>query len=94
MDYGQMMGYPDAVTWVEVHAPDEDGKSQVLARMRYERDKTRPVKPKFSKGKYGKQYDSWICGNCGTWGLQVSWDFCPNCGYRIGWDNPRCLTAL
>lgn len=49
------------------------------------------AKPKFHKGKYGKQYDSHTCGNCG-FGLEVIYDYCPKCGCRLLWDSPRCLT--
>lgn len=49
------------------------------------------AKPKFHKGKYGKKYDNHTCGNCGH-GIQVHYDYCPKCGFRLLWDNPRCLT--
>ena len=49
------------------------------------------ARPKFRKGIYGKQYNSHSCGNCGR-GIDVVYDYCPQCGYRILWDNPRCLT--
>lgn len=49
------------------------------------------AKPKYRKGKYGKQYDSHTCGNCG-YQISVTYDYCPKCGYRLLWDNPRCLT--
>ena len=48
-------------------------------------------KPKFRKGVYGKQYDSHSCGDCGHV-IAVINNFCPNCGCRILWDEPRCLT--
>ncbi len=48
-------------------------------------------KPRFHKGVYGKKYDSYSCGECGH-GIVVQNDYCPNCGYRILWDSPRCLT--
>ena len=92
-DHGQMMGYSDAIRWVEEHAPDSPEKGHVLARMRYERDKTIPVKPRFSKGVYGKKYDQWICGNCGRWGIDVGFNYCPECGFEIGWNTTRCLTG-
>ena len=89
--YGQMVSYPNAIKWVEEHAPDGPEKGCVLARMRYQCDMAVPVKPRFSKGKYGKKYDDWVCGNCGQWGMTVTYNYCPNCGFRIGWDEPRCL---
>ena len=51
-------------------------------------------KPIFHKGRYGKQYDYWTCGNCGsTVKHDVVENYCCNCGYKILWDNPRCLTG-
>lgn len=51
------------------------------------------AKPKFHKGKYGKKYDTYTCGNCGsTLKGGVSENYCCNCGYKIIWDSPRCLT--
>ena len=48
-------------------------------------------RPKYHKGIYGKKYDTHSCGNCGH-GVDVIYNYCPSCGYRILWDNPRCLT--
>lgn len=50
------------------------------------------AKPKFHKGKYGKQYDSYTCGYCGHQLKDINDNFCWNCGYRILWDSIRCLT--
>lgn len=50
-------------------------------------------KPKFHKGRHGKKYDYYTCGNCGAEVKHgVVENYCFNCGYRILWDNPRCLT--
>lgn len=49
------------------------------------------AKPRFRKGHFGKKYDRHTCGNCGA-GLDVYMDYCYKCGFRILWDNPRCLT--
>lgn len=46
--YGTMTGFSDAIDWVERNAPEDDRKSQVLNRMRYERDKSEPVRPKIN----------------------------------------------
>ena len=83
--YGQMMGYLNAIIWVEENAPDEPEKEQVLARMRYEADRTMPVQPRFHKGINGRKYDSWACGNCGRGNMDVGWKYCPNCGFRVVW---------
>lgn len=52
------------------------------------------MKPKFHKGKYGIKYDHWTCGQCGQMlKHDVGENYCWNCGYRVLWDNPRCLTG-
>ena len=49
-------------------------------------------KPKYHKGKHVK--DWWTCGQCGTTVFDgVTSNFCMNCGCRIRWNNPRCLTG-
>lgn len=51
-------------------------------------------KPKYHKGIYGPSRDYWTCGQCGfTVKRDVVENYCCNCGYRILWDNPRCLTG-
>ena len=58
---------------------------------RYEKMNT-GYKPKFHKGKSVK--DWWTCGQCGATVFDgVTSNFCMNCGYRIRWNNPRCLTG-
>ena len=54
------------------------------------------IKPKYHKGKSVKDWHT--CGQCGVTVEQsgadaVLNDFCWNCGYRIKWDDPRCLTG-
>ena len=49
-------------------------------------------KPKFHKGKYGKKFDYHTCGHCGAT-VDVIYDYCFKCGFRILWDNPRCMTG-
>lgn len=80
--YGRMVGYSDAIAWVEA-LPESETKGYVLARMRYEADKAKPVKMRFIKGRYGHKYDSWQCGNCGSGILEAHWKYCPNCGFAI-----------
>ena len=51
-------------------------------------------KPKWHEGHYGKKYDYYTCGQCGaTVKYGVGENYCYNCGYRIVWDSPRCLTG-
>lgn len=49
-------------------------------------------KPKFHPGHYGKKFDYHTCGQCGAT-ISVIYDYCYRCGYRILWENPRCLTS-
>ena len=83
--FGPMVGCESAITWVEnLKEVDEEIKVRVIRRMRYEFNKDMPVKPKFHKGKYGKKYDYFTCGQCGFC-IDVTIDkFCPNCGYMVG----------
>lgn len=80
--YGMMCSYNDAIAWAE-RQPDSTVKDCAIRRMRYERDKTMPVRPKYHKGHYGKKYDTWSCGNCGAGLPEAHWRFCPNCGFAI-----------
>ena len=59
---------------------------------RYEKMNT-GIRPKYHKGNHIK--DWWTCGQCGaTMSCGVISNFCINCGYRIKWDHPRCLTGV
>ena len=54
------------------------------------------IKPQYHKGK--SINDWYTCGQCGAMlnkaaSDDVLNDFCWQCGYRIKWDNPRCLTG-
>lgn len=58
---------------------------------RYEKMNT-GIRPKYHKGNHIK--DWWTCGQCGaTVSCGVISNFCMDCGYRIKWDHPRCLTG-
>ena len=81
--HGRCISFDQAITWAEGQ-PDSTVKGWALNRLRYERDKARPVPPKFHKGHYGHKYDHWTCGNCGAGLNEAHWKFCPNCGYKIG----------
>lgn len=63
-------------------------------RFAYHIDQASPVKPKYHKGMHGRKNDTWTCGNCGC-GItyDVMQDFCSNCGHRLAWEHPRCLTG-
>lgn len=50
------------------------------------------AKPRLNKGVHGKKYDNYTCGECG-FVLQITDNYCPNCGTRCLWDSPKCLTG-
>ena len=84
-NYGLMVGFNDAIKWVEqLPCPESEAemKSRVLARMRYERDQNVPVPATKHKGKYIRDY--YTCGNCGA-GIDIGNRFCSNCGFAIRW---------
>ena len=102
--FGTMMGGDDALKLLDqIYAKinplkEEKGFLESFPRMRnrfaYHIDQAKPVKLKYHKGKYGSKYDSWTCQNCGcTITHGVIQNFCWNCGHRLAWDNPRCLTG-
>ena len=100
MAIGTMMSEKDALELLEVEVADAvaqcginaDRYERALNRIRYRFAQTERIKPRFNKGKYGKKYDNYTCGNCGHTILEIGYDYCPNCGYGIAWDSPRCLT--
>lgn len=62
---------------------------RILALSQYE-----GTKPKLVKGIYSKKHSYYKCGNCGaTLKHDIVENYCFNCGYRVLWDNPRCLTG-
>ena len=82
-DYGTMVGYNSALTWVSnLKNVDDNIKQRVLARMAYEFDKDIPTPIKKHKGIYGSKFDHATCGNCG-FGAAAFYNYCPNCGFKI-----------
>ena len=90
-----MCGIAEAIEWLETRTlKTDDMPGRIVNRLRYIQAKDEGVKPKFHKGHYGKKYDSWTCGNCGSVIRgDVGDNYCQNCGYRILWDSPRCMTG-
>lgn len=63
----------------------------IINRLNYHRSQAEGVKPKYHKGDCIK--DWYTCRNCGV-RVEITFNFCPGCGYRIRWDSTRCLTGL
>ena len=105
--FGTMVGGEEALNILDQIFPmvvfknkkEEIEITELFTRMRnrfaYHIDQDAPVGLKYHKGKYGSKYDSWTCSNCGC-GITYSviQNFCWNCGHRLSWDNPRCLTGV
>ena len=95
----RMISEADTMELLETHVADAVQECGVdveeyeyaLNRVRYRFAQCVPVAPKFHKGKYGKQYDSYSCGNCG-YTVGVPDKYCPNCGYMIDWR--RCYEQV
>lgn len=63
----------------------------IINRLEYHRNQAEGLKPKYHKGDSIK--DWYTCRNCGV-RVEITYNFCPGCGYRIRWDSCRCLTGL
>lgn len=72
----------------ECEFPEAD---QIINRLEYHRKQAEGVKPKYHPGMVLKDY--YTCRNCGV-RVEITFNFCPGCGYRIRWDSTRCLTGL
>ncbi len=82
--YIPMVGCDTALTWVEnLKDVDPHIQQRVLARMSYAFRRDIPVKPKFHKGKNGKRYDYYTCGQCGSSITLPIDEYCSKCGYAI-----------
>lgn len=42
-----------------------------------------PLEPTFHKGRSGKKYDHYTCGNCGFGVTEAFIKYCENCGQRL-----------
>ena len=42
-----------------------------------------PLEPTFHKGRSGKKYDHYTCGNCGFGVTEAYIKYCENCGQRL-----------
>ena len=95
MSRGTMCSIDDAISYLRGIQPGTDETpARIINRLQYMRAKENGVKPKFHPGIFGHKFDSWSCGNCGSIiKKDVLENFCSHCGYKIKWENPRCLTG-
>lgn len=80
---GFMMSYDKAIEWLEAIKVGDDqdyNKARVLARMKYERNRLRPITAnRLHTETFG---DICTCGNCGN-GVGIMDEYCRKCGRRI-----------
>ena len=85
---GRCVSAEEAIEIFRARMPQDPKEAEryerALNRFIYCAERIRPVKPKFHKGQYGKKYDSYTCGNCGTT-LNIIHKWCYNCGYKVDW---------
>ena len=87
---GRCISGPDAIAFFERlgDAIDDDVKTpefcdeyeHALNRLRHEVRKSIPIPVKALK----TRYTTYSCGQCGR-GADAGYNFCPECGRRIGW---------
>lgn len=92
-DLTPMIGNMQTIDYVQNALPDMLGALPPDAAAEYDGFAKRVVytctlnqgkPPRFHKGKYGKKYDRWTCGNCGAGILHPEIQkFCMNCGCAI-----------
>ena len=90
--YGTCCSIADAIEYIRKQNDESDMHCRLLNLLRYLRDRQEGVKPKYYKASRSV-YSYWRCGHCGGRKVDVGDNYCPNCGYYIKWDNPRCLTG-
>ena len=88
---GVMCGIDEAVQHIREECAGSLWAEHVINRLDYHRRQAEGVKPKFNAGGGIREY--YTCRNCG-FRVDVVYDYCPKCGYRIRWDSTRCLTGL
>ena len=76
---------------VQDHLPKEkwEDYERAVNRVRYEFSKLDGEKPRYNRGKHIKSW--YTCRNCGCI-VKIEHNYCPNCGYKLLWDEIRCLT--
>ena len=89
---GCCCGIDQAIDFVRRNCPDDMMTEQVINRLEYHRNQAEGQKPKYYKAD-SALHSYYTCRHCGH-RLDISNNFCPNCGYSIKWDSCRCLTGL
>ena len=90
--YGACCSVAEAIEYMKKQNGESDMHYRTINLLEHMRKKQEGVKPKYYKASRSI-YSYWCCGNCGGRKVDVGDNFCPNCGYYIKWDSPRCLTG-
>lgn len=88
---GVMCGIDQAIQYLRENCSGFEWTDLVINRLEYHRKQAEGLVPRYHKGMSIKSY--YTCRNCGRT-ADIIFNFCPNCGYALNWDNPRCLTGL
>ena len=83
---GQQYNPRKAIDLFERLADGDDGLLQddaLITTIRRALVRNYPLEPKFDKGKNGKKYDRYSCGNCGYGVSEAGYKYCPSCGQKI-----------
>lgn len=83
---GQQYNPRKAIDLFERLVDGDDGLLQddvLIATIRRALVRNYPLEPKFDKGKNGKKYDRYLCGNCGCGVSEAVYKYCPICGQKI-----------
>lgn len=86
-----MCGIDQAIQHIREDCSGLFWMQQVINRLEYHRKQAIGIKPKYHNGQSIRNY--YTCGNCGKM-VEIQDNFCAGCGFRIMWDNIRCLTGL
>ena len=86
-----MCGIDQAIQYLLEDCVGLEWTELVINRLDYHRRQADGVKPKHHNGQSIKDY--YTCGNCGK-RVDIIDNFCGGCGFRIQWNNIRCLTGL
>ena len=87
-----MCGIDEAIQHIQEDCSEFVWAQLVINRLDYHRRQAQGVKPGYHNGD-SPTHSYYKCKNCGV-RVEITWNFCPGCGYCIKWDSTRCLTGL
>lgn len=86
-----MCGIDEAIQHIRETCQGLPWVDRVIRRLEYHRAQANGAQPKYNEG---IDLNGWYsCKNCGV-RVEITWNFCPGCGYKLKWNSIRCLTGL